>query len=124
MSSRVYVGNLDFSMSDQFLREVFGRSDGFISAQTIVSSSTGHPLGFGYVDFQSRRQAMTAVQSFDGQRVLGRSMIVRLARRRAGSARVRGRPPPVSGLSRARRRVYGMPFGRPRESAAPRRRSP
>jgi len=42
MSSRVYVGNLDFSLSDQFLREVFGRCDGFLSAQTIVNQSTGH----------------------------------------------------------------------------------
>src|ERR1700730_17828337 len=74
MSSRVYVGNLDFSVSDQFLREVFGRCDGFLSAQTMVSSSTGHPLGFGYVDFQSRRQALAAVESFDGLAVLGRSL--------------------------------------------------
>src|ERR1700737_793863 len=65
MSSRIYVGNLDFSVSDKFLREVFGRCDGFLSAQTIVSSSTGHPLGFGYVDFQSRRQAITAARGFD-----------------------------------------------------------
>jgi RNA recognition motif-containing protein len=120
MSSRVYVGNLDFSMSDQFLREVFGRCDGFISAQTIVSSSTGHPLGFGYVDFRNRRQAMSAVESFDGLAVLGRSMSVRLARRRAGRRRIRGRPPPVSGL-RAPRRVYGMPIDMPRGAAAPRR---
>jgi RNA recognition motif-containing protein len=41
MSSRVYVGNLDFSVSDQFLREVFGRCDGFLSAQTIVSFEHG-----------------------------------------------------------------------------------
>jgi len=74
MSSRVYVGNLDFSVSDQFLREVFERCDGFLSAQTIVSPSTGHPLGFGYVDFQSRRQAMAAVASLDGHLILGRSM--------------------------------------------------
>jgi RNA recognition motif-containing protein len=84
MSSRVFVGNLDFSVSDQYLASVFRGCEGFESAHAAIDAKTGRPFGFGHVDFENRRCAAKAVAIFDGHKLLGRELRVHLARRRSG----------------------------------------
>jgi len=86
MSTRVFVGNLDYSVSDQYLAAVFRGCEGFESAHAI-NNRTGRAFGFGYVDFESRILAEKAAAAFDGFSLLGRRLRVRLARRRSGRRR-------------------------------------
>ena len=60
MSTRVFVGNLDYSVSDQYLAAVFRGCEGFESAHAI-NNRTGRAFGFGYVDFESRILAFAEV---------------------------------------------------------------
>lgn len=85
MSSRLFVGNLDFGAMDQDLADLFGPFGALVSAKVLTDRDTGRPRGFGFVEFQTSGDANRAIEALDGQDFRGRSLRVNEAQARNDS---------------------------------------
>ena len=82
MSSKIYVGNLPYSVTDSSLESNFAEFGGVASAKVMMDRETGRSKGFGFVEMASAEVAQAAISALNGMSVDGRSIIVNLARPR------------------------------------------
>ena len=82
MSSKIYVGNLPYSVTDSTLESNFAEFGSVSSAQVMMDRETGRSKGFGFVEMASADGAQAAIKALDGMSVDGRSITVNLARPR------------------------------------------
>jgi len=80
MSSKIYVGNLPYSVTDASLQQNFSEFGGVTSAKVMMDRDSGRSKGFGFVEMSSPAEAQAAIQGLNGQSVDGRSIVVNLAR--------------------------------------------
>lgn len=80
MGKKLYVGNLPFSATEQFLTETFGQCGTVESAKIITDRDTGRSKGFGFVEMASDAEAQNAIAKFNGADCEGRSLTVNEAR--------------------------------------------
>ncbi len=90
MSSKIYVGNLPYSVTDATLESNFSEFGGVSSAKVMMDRDTGRSKGFGFVEMASEQVAQAAIQALNGVSVDGRSIVVSLARPREDSRSPRG----------------------------------
>lgn len=83
MSTKLFVGNLSYSTSDESLREAFSRFGDVLSATVITDRETGRSRGFGFVEYDSDSDAQSAIESMNGSDLDGRTLNVNVARERA-----------------------------------------
>ncbi len=88
MSTRLYIGNLSFAMTDAALHELVGRltsvsPEHVERAEIIRDRETGRSRGFGFVDVQTAEEAQRAIADLDGTEVMGRTLRVQLAKPQA-----------------------------------------
>lgn len=76
---KLYVGNLDWGMSEEDLKEVFSQFGAIEEAVIITDRATGRSKGFGFVTFANDGDADNAMQ-LNGQDVNGRKVTVSVAR--------------------------------------------
>lgn len=82
MSSKLYVGNLSFNMSESSLAEAFAPY-GTVSRATLVTDrDTGRARGFGFVEMGSAEEAQAAIRALDGKSLDGRQIQVNIAKPR------------------------------------------
>ena len=79
MSSKIYVGNLPYSINDDNLRENFAAYGDVASAKVMMDRDSGRSKGFGFVEMGSSEQAEAAIQGLNGMSVGGRSIIVNIS---------------------------------------------
>lgn len=84
VNSKLYVGNLSFSIGDQELREAFSPHGNLLSASVVTDRETGQSRGFGFVEFGSTNEAETAIAAMNGASLDGRSINVNVAKPREG----------------------------------------
>lgn len=82
MSSKIYVGNLPYSVTDSTLESNFAEFGGVTSAKVMMDRETGRSKGFGFVEMASDEVAQAAIKALNGVSVDGRSITVNLARPR------------------------------------------
>ena len=82
MTNKLYVGNLDYAMSDSDLQQVFEEHGSVTSAQVIRDRATGRSKGFGFVEMGSEEEAQAAITALNGQESHGRTLSVSEARPR------------------------------------------
>jgi RNA recognition motif-containing protein len=80
MSSKLYVGNLSYSVRDDDLQQKFGEFGDVQSAKVMMDRDTGRSKGFGFVEMGTADQAESAIRGMNGQNVDGRDMVVNIAR--------------------------------------------
>ena len=80
MSSKLYVGNLPFSTSEDELRDLFGQAGTIRSVTIPMDKMTNRPRGFAFVEMESEDDANKAIGMFNGKDLGGRSMNVSIAR--------------------------------------------
>ena len=94
MSSKLYVGNLSFSLSDQDLEDAFSEFGTVQSVNIIEDRDTGRSRGFGFVEMSSAEEAQNAISQMDGAELDGRNLKVNEAKPRenrgGGGGRGRG----------------------------------
>ncbi|PZN29555.1 MAG: RNA-binding protein [Proteobacteria bacterium] len=73
--SKIYVGNLPFSASEEDVRTLFMQHGTVESVSLIMDRETGRPRGFGFVEM-SRADAARAIQNLNGQEMDGRPLRV------------------------------------------------
>jgi len=93
MGSRLYVGNLPFSASEETVRELFAQDGrGVSEVKLITDRDTGRPRGFGFVEMGSAQDAESAIASLNGFTMDGRPLTVNEAKERSfGGGRGGGR---------------------------------
>jgi RNA recognition motif-containing protein len=82
MTSKLYVGNLPFEVTEDDLQELFVSHGAIISAKVITDRETGRPRGFGFVEMEQAEDAQKAIQNLDGQEYRGRNLKVNMAKPR------------------------------------------
>lgn len=85
MNTKLYVGNLSYSVDDSGLRGAFAPHGNVVSATVVTDRDTGQSRGFGFVEYSSSREAQLAVDAMNGVSLDGRSLNVNVARPREGS---------------------------------------
>jgi RNA recognition motif-containing protein len=82
MSTKIFVGNLPFSVTDASLRSNFGEFGTVSSAKVMMDRDTQKSKGFGFVEMASAEHAQAAINGLNGMSVDGRTISVSLARPR------------------------------------------
>jgi len=77
MGSKLYVGNLNFTTTEDTLRAAFGANGRTVREIAIPSDrETGRPRGFAFVTMGSEADAKAAIAALDGKDLDGRSLKV------------------------------------------------
>ncbi|ACY19243.1 RNA recognition motif domain-containing protein [Haliangium ochraceum] len=127
MGSKLYVGNLSYSTTEEALRSVFEEGGKEVrSVAIILDRETGRSRGFAFVQMASEDAAREAMESLDGRELDGRQMRITEARERErggeGARGLEGRGGPRGERREGgweRERVGPRDAGRGRESSAP-----
>lgn len=92
--TRLYVGNLPFSATDESVRALFSKHGTVEKVSLITDRDTGRPRGFGFVEMSSA-DAARAIQALNGVDFGGRPLKVNEAqdRPRGGGGGGGGGPP-------------------------------
>ncbi len=80
MSAKIFVGNLEYSVSSEELRDHFASIGTIIDAVVIKDKMTGRSRGFGFVEFESDEMAKEAVEKLNGSELKDRKINVNEAR--------------------------------------------
>ena len=73
--TKIYVGNLPFSATEDDVRALFAQHGNVESVALPNDRETGRPRGFGFVEM-SRADADRAIQAVNGQNLGGRALRV------------------------------------------------
>jgi len=84
LSSKLYVGNIPFSTTEDELRNVFAQHGNVGSVSVITDRETGRPRGFAFVEMGDADAAQSAIRALDGSNLGGRSIRVNEAHDRRG----------------------------------------
>jgi RNA recognition motif-containing protein len=80
MAKKLYVGNLSYNMTEDDLRETFGKLGEVLSAKIIMDNETGRSKGFGFVEMANDEDGDKAITSLNGTSHLERTITVSEAR--------------------------------------------
>jgi RNA recognition motif-containing protein len=84
MATRLYVGNLPYTTTEDELRAAFeGGGRRVREVLLIADRESGRPKGFGFVEMGSAEDAQSVIAEFDGQDFGGRVLKVSIAKERA-----------------------------------------
>ena len=80
--TKIYVGNLSYTMTDADLESLFAQYGTVESAQIMVDRGTGRSKGFGFVEMETPQEAEAAIRALHEAEVNGRRLTVNLSRPR------------------------------------------
>lgn len=80
MATKLYVGNLPYSVTGDQLGEMFAQAGKVVSAVVISDKYSGRSKGFGFVEMSTEEEAKKAIELFNGKDMEGRAMRVNEAR--------------------------------------------
>jgi cold-inducible RNA-binding protein len=76
----IYVGNLDFNISEDELRQAFAAYGQVDNVTILKDRDTGQPRGFGFVEMANDEEAMKAINGINGTQLGSRVLNVNEAR--------------------------------------------
>ena len=80
MGSKLYVGGLPYSATEQQLSELFGAHGTVASARIIADKFTGQSRGFGFVEMGDDREGQKAITALNGHQLDGRALTINEAK--------------------------------------------
>ena len=80
MNSKLYVGGIPYSSTNEDLKAHFSAAGTVVSAQLIIDKMTNRSKGFGFVEMSSDEEAQKAISMFHDQEFQGRRLTVNVAR--------------------------------------------
>ena len=78
--TNIYVGNLDFSTSEDQVRTLFAAYGAVKTVTAVTDRDTGQPRGFAFVEMTNAAEARDAIRTLNGSVHGGRALIVNEAR--------------------------------------------
>jgi RNA recognition motif-containing protein len=96
MATRIYVGNLPYSATNEQLAQVFGQYGDVSEASVVMDRDTGQSKGFGFVQMEDDEAARQAIAALNGTQLDNRTIRVSEAQARpdrgSGGGRYGDRP--------------------------------
>ncbi len=80
MGTKLYVGGLPYSSTEQALQDAFAQAGSVVSARIIMDKMTGRSRGFGFVEMATPEEAQAALEMWDGKDFEGRTLKVNEAK--------------------------------------------
>jgi len=80
VGTKLYVGSLPYSTTEQELTELFAQHGSVQSAKVISDRYTGQSRGFGFVEMATAEEAQKAITALNGTALGGRTLVVNEAR--------------------------------------------
>ncbi len=84
MPSKLYVGNLPYSVTNGDLEELFSQAGQVESVAVITDKFSGQSKGFGFVEMATAEEASRAIEQFNDSELKGRNIKVNEAKPREG----------------------------------------
>ena len=78
----IYVGNLDFKVTENDLSEIFSEYGQVESARIITDKYSGRSKGFGFVTMENDDEGNAAIEAINGKEIKDRAVTVNEARPR------------------------------------------
>ena len=76
----IYVGNLDYKVSESELEQAFGTHGAVESVKIITDKYSGRSKGFGFVVMENDEEAKSAIAALNGVAFGNREIVVNEAR--------------------------------------------
>ena len=80
MATKLYVGGLPYSTTQDELQNAFAQAGSVTSASIIMDKMTGRSRGFGFVEMASDDDAQKAIEMWNGKDFGGRKLTVNEAK--------------------------------------------
>jgi cold-inducible RNA-binding protein len=82
MDTKLYVGNLSYSTTEEDLRILFAQYGGVATIELIKDRQTGNSKGFAFVEMTSQSESNKAISSLNGSSLDDREIKVSVAKPR------------------------------------------
>ena len=82
MNSKLFVGNLAFSATENDLEDLFSQHGPVTEVNLMLDRATGRPRGFAFVTMATPEAAQAAITALNGSSFEGRNLTVNEARPR------------------------------------------
>jgi RNA recognition motif-containing protein len=66
MDTKLYVGNLPYTTTEDELRTMFSQAGQVASVEVIMDRDTGSSKGFAFIEMGSKSEAEIAISTFNG----------------------------------------------------------
>ena len=76
----IYVGNLDFKVNENDLKEIFEEYGTISSSKIIMDKYSGRSKGFGFVTMEDPDEANKAISELNGATYENRNLVVNEAK--------------------------------------------
>jgi RNA recognition motif-containing protein len=80
VGTKLYVGSLPYSTTDQELQNLFAPHGTVHSAKVMTDRYTGRSRGFGFIEMGSADEAQRAIAALNGTQYEGRTLVVNEAK--------------------------------------------
>lgn len=80
MAMKLFIGGLDYNVTDQELRQLFETQGKVVSATIIKDRFSGQSKGFGFVEMDDIKEGQNAIKALNGKEMNGRAIMVNQAR--------------------------------------------
>ncbi len=80
MATKLFIGSLPYTTTDDELEQLFAAEGTVSSAKVIFDRETGRSKGFGFVEFENDDEAKAAIEKLNGSDFGGRALVVNEAR--------------------------------------------
>lgn len=78
--SKIYIGNMPFSVTDADLNAMFAKHGTVTSVNIITDKFSNRPRGFAFVEMDSEESAQKAITALNGTQLEGRALVVNTAK--------------------------------------------
>lgn len=82
MSTKLFVGNLSYNVTENDLQDLFAKHGTVTDVNLMLDRMSGRSRGFAFVTMSSKEEADAATQALNGQPLDGRNLTVNEARPR------------------------------------------
>lgn len=80
MNNRLFVGQLSYSVDSDALKDFFASAGQVTSARVMSHRDSGRSKGYGFVEMSSESEANAAIEQLHGKELMGRAIVVAIAR--------------------------------------------
>ncbi len=84
MTNKLFIGSLDYSVTDSQLEELFSTIGKVISAKVVVDRDTGQGKGFAFIEMETVEAAKTAMNKLNGTVLIDRAIAIKEAKPQVG----------------------------------------
>jgi RNA recognition motif-containing protein len=91
-STRLFVGNIPYSATEEDLRDLFAHSGAVASVRVITDFDSGRSKGYAFVEMTTAGDAEKAIRELNNTTLSGRTIVVNEARPRSAGAGSGPRP--------------------------------